>query len=73
MYVKIFNLIQEIVYIYIHVDATLDDILIDAGIKECKGIVVVLDNDQDNLFVTMSARNLNQDAYIISRCAINET
>lgn len=67
------NIIQESGYIHIHGDATLDDILIDAGIKECKGIVVVLDNDQDNLFVTMSARNLNQDAYIISRCAINET
>ena len=67
------NIIQESGYIHIHGDATLDDILIDAGIKECKGIVVVLDNDQDNLFVTMSARNLNQDAYIISRCAKNET
>ena len=67
------NIIQESGYIHIHGDATLDDILIDAGIKACKGIVVVLDNDQDNLFVTMSARNLNQDAYIISRCAKNET
>jgi len=65
--------ILEFGYIYICGDATLDDILIDAGIEGAKGIVVVLDNDQDNLFVTMSARNLNQDAYIISRCAKHDT
>ena len=65
--------IQEFGYFYIHGDATLDDTLIEAGIEGCKGIVVVLDNDQDNLFVTMSVRNLNQDVYIISRCAKHDT
>ena len=65
--------IQESNFNYIHGDATLDDTLIDAGIKGSKGIVVVLDNDQDNLFVTMSARNLNNKAYIISRCAKQDT
>ena len=65
--------IEEMNYIYIHDDATMDNTLIDAGIKYCEGIVVVLDNDQDNLFVTMSARNLNNEAYIISRCAVRET
>ena len=69
---KIIN-IQEKGYNYIHGDATRDDTLIDAEIKECKGIVVVLDNDQDNLFVTMSSRTLNQDAYIISRCSKQDT
>ncbi len=67
------NKIQEMNFIHIHNDATMDDTLIDAGIKNCKGIVVVLDNDQDNLFVTMSARNLNNEAYIISRCSVKET
>ena len=65
--------IQEKGYNHIHGDATLDETLIDAGIKDSKGIVVVLDNDQDNLFVTMSARNLNQDSYIISRCSKQDT
>lgn len=58
---------------FVHDDATLDDTLIHAGIENAKGTVVVLDNDQDNLFVTMSARNLNADAYIISRCAKHDT
>ncbi|MBT3479230.1 MAG: potassium channel protein [Candidatus Marinimicrobia bacterium] len=65
--------INELGYTYIHGDATFDDTLIDAGIEGSKGVVVVLDNDQDNLFVTMSARNLNQEAYLISRCSINDT
>ena len=65
--------IQENGYYHIHGDATLDETLINAGIKESKGIVVVLDNDQDNLFVTMSSRNLNNDAYIISRCSKQDT
>lgn len=65
--------IEEQGFKFVHDDATLDDTLIEAGIERCKGIVVVLDNDQENLFVTMSARNLNRDAYIISRCAKHDT
>jgi len=65
--------IQENGYNHIHGDATLDETLINAGIIDSKGIVVVLDNDQDNLFVTMSARNLNQNSYIISRCSKQDT
>ena len=65
--------IQENGYNHIHGDATLDETLINAGIIDSKGIVVVLDNDQDNLFVTMSARNLNQGSYIISRCSKQDT
>jgi voltage-gated potassium channel len=58
---------------FVQNDATLDDTLINAGIENAKGAVVVLDNDPDNLFVTMSARNLNADAYIISRCVKHDT
>ena len=67
------NKIQDIGYMHIYGDATMDDILIEAGIEGCEGIVVVLENDQENLFVTMSSRNLNKDAYIISRCALHDT
>lgn len=65
--------IEQLNYCFIQDDATLDETLISVVIKEAKGIVVVLDNDQDNLFVTMSARSLNPDAYIISRCAKHDT
>ncbi len=65
--------IEELGYKYLKEDATLDETLINAGIESAKGIVITLDNDQDNLFVTMSARNLNHDAYLITRCSKHDT
>ncbi len=65
--------IEELGYKYLKEDATLDESLLNAGIENAKGIVITLDNDQDNLFVTMSARNLNKDAYLITRCSKHDT
>ncbi len=65
--------IQNRGYYVIHGDASLDSTLQAANISMAEGIVVVLDSDQDNLFVTMSARNLNHNAYIISRCSKSDT
>ncbi len=67
------DIIEEIGYRFIKEDATLDETLLNAGIENAKGVVITLDNDQDNLFVTMSARNLNKDAYLITRCSKHDT
>ncbi len=48
-------------------DATQDKILIEAGIKRAKGIVCVLPSDAENLYVILTAKELNQQIYIISR------
>ena len=53
----------------IHGDATLDDTLVSASVENAKGIAVALNTDQDNLFVTMSIRSLNSEAFLLSRCA----
>ena len=53
----------------IHGDATLDDTLKSASVLDAKGIAVALKTDQDNLFVTMTIRTLNSDAFLLSRCA----
>ena len=53
----------------IHGDATLDDTLVSASVENAKGIAVVLNTDQDNLFVTMTIRSLNSEAFLLSRCA----
>lgn len=65
--------LHDLKYQYYRGDATLDETLIGAAVEKASGIVVVLDNDQDNLFVTMSARSLNSKAYLISRCAKHDT
>ncbi len=65
--------VNDLGYLYIHADATFDTTLREAGIMNSKGIAITLDTDQDNLFVTMSAKNLNSDSYILSRCSQKET
>lgn len=52
---------------YILDDATNEDILIEAGIERAKGLVSLATSDADNLFITMTARGLNPDLFILVR------
>ena len=49
-------------------DATEDDTLVAAGVHDALGLVAALPSDKDNLFVTISARQLNPKLRIVSRC-----
>jgi voltage-gated potassium channel len=48
-------------------DATDDRNLVSAGIERASGIAICLPSDNDNLYITMTARMLNGKARIISR------
>ena len=61
--------ITELGYQSILGDATIEKTLEEAGIHQASGIVVCLNNDPDNLFVTLTARSLNHKAFLVSRCA----
>jgi voltage-gated potassium channel len=52
---------------YINDDATSDEVLLNAGIERAKGMVSVVASDADNLFITMTARGLNHDLFILAR------
>ena len=52
---------------HVHGDATDDKNLIAAGIERATGITICLPSDNDNLYITMTARMLNSKARIISR------
>ena len=52
---------------YIEGDATDDDVLIRAGIERAKALISSLHNDADNIFVVISARQLNPKLQITSR------
>ena len=54
-------------YAYIQGDATEDDILISAGIKDAVGLVAVLSDDIANVYATLTARELNDKLKIIVR------
>jgi len=50
-------------------DATEDDDLRRAGIEHAAGIVVASDDDADNLYISLSARNVRKDIQIVARAS----
>lgn len=56
-------------YIHLDADATEDSVLIQAGIGKAKFLISVLSTDAENLFVTLSAKDLNKDIKVITRVA----
>jgi voltage-gated potassium channel len=50
-------------------DATQDSVLKDAGIDRARGLISVLSNDADNLYVVLSARGLNPKLTIVARAS----
>ncbi len=50
-------------------DATLDEMLMKSGILRAKALITTLPTDADNLFIVLTARNLNPDLTIISRAS----
>lgn len=64
---------QEEGFIYCKGDATQDKILIAAGIKRAKGIICVLPTDAENLYVILTAKELNQKIYIMARSEEEES
>ncbi|MDX5584912.1 MAG: potassium channel protein [Aureibaculum sp.] len=53
----------------IHGNATNDDALIKAGIMNASNLITTLPSDADNLFVVLSARQLNKNLTIVSRAS----
>jgi len=54
---------------FVHGNANEDDILFQAGIDRATTLISALPNDADNLFVVLSARQINKDMTIISRAS----
>lgn len=59
--------LEEDQYLYIHGEATDDETLLKAGIKRAKGLISVVASDTDNVYITLTARGLNPDLYILAR------
>ncbi|QNJ98252.1 potassium channel family protein [Constantimarinum furrinae] len=53
--------------LFVHGNAVEDEILIRAGIEKASVLICALPSDADNLFVVLSARQINKDLKIISR------
>ncbi|MDA3862090.1 MAG: potassium channel protein [Melioribacteraceae bacterium] len=58
-------------FLFIHGDGANDETLIQAGIEKAKGLAAVVKSDAENIFITLSARELNKDLFVVAR-AIEE-
>jgi len=56
-------------YLYLITDATTEDALIQTGIMKAKGIVTVVNSDANNVFITMTAKSLRPDIFVLARAS----
>jgi voltage-gated potassium channel len=54
-------------FFHIEGDPTVDENLMNAGIKVARGIIIATPSDETNLYITFAVRELNPSARIISR------
>jgi voltage-gated potassium channel len=50
-------------------DATLEETLREAGVERARGLAACLPNDADNVYVVLTARDLNPRLHIVARAA----
>ncbi len=64
---------EERGFLVIKADATSDETLKEAGIENAKGLVSALSSDAENLYITLTARELCPHLFIVSRCDNEES
>lgn len=57
----------------IYADATRDEVLLEVGILKAKAIIISLPDDAANLFIVLTARQLNPSIVIISRASYDQS
>ena len=55
--------------LFLHGNANEDEILVQAGIERASTLICALPSDADNLFIVLSARQMNSNLKIISRAS----
>ncbi len=66
------NLAQGVGVRFIEGDASDDAVLARAGIARARSIIVCADSDAENIFITLTARELRADITIVARAAAEE-
>lgn len=49
-------------------DATREEVLEQAGVARARGLLTTFPSDADNLYVTLTGREMNPDLFIVARC-----
>ena len=59
--------LEEAGYYFLAGDATREEVLLEAGIERAKGLVAVVHSDAANVYITLTARSLNPNLFIVAR------
>lgn len=65
----VINQVREEDILFVQGNAVEDETLIEAGIKSASTLICALPSDADNLFIVLSARQINPNLKIISRAS----
>ncbi|MDP3065866.1 MAG: 3H domain-containing protein [Methanobacteriaceae archaeon] len=56
----------------IHGNATEESLMCEAGLEKARGVIITTGDDVDNLFITLTAREVNADVWIVTRASKEE-
>lgn len=56
-------------YLYLMMDATTEEALMQAGIMAAKGVVTAVNSDANNVFITMTAKSLRKEVFVLARAS----
>ncbi|MDX9786727.1 MAG: potassium channel protein [Desulfobacterales bacterium] len=61
--------LEALGYLYFNMDATSEEALIKAGINSARGIVTAVHSDANNVYITLTAKGLRPDIFILARAS----
>jgi voltage-gated potassium channel len=67
------DIAQERGVSYIESDAADDEVLRAAGIDRARAVIACVDSDAENIFITLTARELRSDIRIVARASVEES
>jgi voltage-gated potassium channel len=58
---------EALQYLVVHGDAADEKMLVEAGVTQAKGLFAALTTDADNVFITLTAKELNPALFVVAR------
>lgn len=59
--------LTELGYLFLEGEASDDELLMKAGVREAQALIAVVSSDADNVYTSLSARGLNPNLFIMAR------
>ena len=56
-------------HLFLEMDATSEEALLKAGIMEARGLVTAVNSDANNVFITLTAKGLRPDIFVLARAS----